>query len=91
MSQNQATSVPSNDELEHFNKSQLLSFLKSRGVKQSGNKDILLKVAKLVANRPVITVSSDNITSSSSDSVLEWKNAATEVALIPKGFNLETL
>ena len=38
MSQNQATSVPSNDELEHFNKSQLLSFLKSRGVKQSGNK-----------------------------------------------------
>ena len=90
MSQNQATSVPSNEKLDHFNKSQLLSFLKSRGVKQSGNKDILLKVAKLVANRPVITVSSDNITSSSSDSVSEWKNAATEVAPIPKGFNLET-
>ena len=33
MSQNQSNlSVPSNDELEHFNKCQLLSFLKSRGV-----------------------------------------------------------
>ena len=87
MSQNQSnSSVPSNDELEHFNKCQLLSFLKSRG-----NKDILLKVAKLVANRPVITVTSDHTTSLTINSVLEWKNAATEVAPIPKGFNLETL
>ena len=92
MSQNQSnSSVPSNDELEHFNKCQLLSFLKSRGVKQTGNKDVLLKVAKLVANRPVITVTSDHTTSSTINSVLEWKNAATEVAPIPKGFNLEIL
>ena len=90
MSQNQSnSSVPSNDELEHFNKCQLLSFLKSRGVKQT--EDILLKVAKLVANRPVITVTSDHTTSLTINSVLEWKNAATEVAPIPKGFNLETL
>ena len=92
MSQNQSnSSVPSNDELEHFNKCQLLSFLKSRGVKQTGNKDVLLKVAKLVANRPVITVTSDHTTSLTINSVLEWKNAATEVAPIPKGFTLETL
>ena len=58
---------------------------------QTGNKDILLKVAKLVANRPVITVTSDHTTSLTINSVLEWKNAATEVAPIPKGFNLETL
>ena len=51
------SSIPSNDELEQFNKSELLAFLKSRGVKQTGNKDILLSVAKLVAKRPVITVS----------------------------------
>ena len=58
---------------------------------QTGNKDILLKVAKVVANRRVITVTSDHSTSVTINSVKEWKNAATEVAPIPKGFNLETL
>ena len=92
MSQIQSnSSAPSNNELEHFNNTQLQSFLKSHGVKQSGNKDILLKVAKLVAQRPVITVSSEHTYSPLSDSVIEWKNAATEVAPIPKGFTLETL
>ena len=92
MSQIQSnSSAPSNNELEHFNNTQLQSFLKSHGVKQSGNKDILLKVAKLVAQRPVIIVSSEHTYSPLSDSVIEWKNAATEVAPIPKGFTLETL
>ena len=55
--------IPSNDELENFNILELKEFLKARGVGQTGNKDTLLKVAKLYANRPVIAVPSDQIDS----------------------------
>ena len=50
MSQNQSNSkIPPMDELEHFKKPELQAFLKARGVGSTGNKDVLLKMAKLYA------------------------------------------
>ena len=92
MSQNQSNSkIPSSDELEHFKKPELQAFLKARGVGSTGNKDVLLKMAKLYANRPVVTVPSDNTSSQPDDSVIVWQNAATGTAPIPSGFTLETI
>ena len=54
--------------------------------------DQLLKKGKCVCGGiKKALVTSDHSTSLTINSVLEWKNAATEVAPIPKGFNLETL
>ena len=84
MSQNQSNSkIPSSDELEHFKKPELKAFLKALGVGSTGNKDVLLKMAKIYANHPVVTVPSDNTSSQPNDSVLVWQNAATETAPIP--------
>ena len=47
---------PSVDELEHFNKPELKTFLRDRGLGQTGTKEQLLKVAKPYATRPVIPV-----------------------------------
>ena len=50
MSQNQSNSkITSSYELEHFKKPDLQAFLKARGVGSTGNKDVLLKMAKLYA------------------------------------------
>ena len=57
MSQDKSISkIPSNDELEGFKKHELQAFLKERGVGQTGNKDkgVLLSLAKLYANIPVV-------------------------------------
>ena len=48
-------------------------------------------MAKLYANRPVVTVPSDNTSSQPDDSVIVWQNAATGTAPIPSGFTLETI
>ena len=47
---------PSLDELERFNKPELKTFLRDRGLGQTGTKEQLPKVAKLYAIRPVIAV-----------------------------------
>ena len=92
MSQNQSNSkIPPIDELEHFKKPELQAFLKARGVGSTGNKDVLLKMAKLYANCLVVTVPSDNTSSQPDDSVIVWQNAATGTAPIPSGFTLETI
>ena len=80
---------PSSDELNKYKKEELMQFLKSRGVKQSGTRKVLLSVAKLVAKRPVLTVSSVQTPSAPNDQVVVWHNSATEVAPIPKQFTLE--
>ena len=55
MSEEKSSSrIPSCDELKTFNKHELQSFLKARAVGQTGNKDTLLNLAQLYANRPVI-------------------------------------
>ena len=48
--------IPSIEELEHFKKPALRSFLKERGLRQTGTRKELLNVAKLYATRPVIAV-----------------------------------
>ena len=84
---------PSVEDLEHYKKAKLLEFLKSRGVKQnkSAKRSVILSVAKLVATRPVITVSPDENLPLQSESDLSWKDAASEVPTIPAGFTLETI
>ena len=98
MSQDKSSSkILSNDELEGFKKHELQAFLKERGVGQTGNKDkgVLLSLAKLYANIPVVIsdpeVSFKDSSSLPFDSVIVWQDAATEKAPIPFGFNMETI
>ena len=53
-----------------------------------------MSVAKLVANRPLLTVSppeSEDTSSVPTDTVLVWKNCATDAVHIPSGLTLETI
>ena len=96
MSQHKSSmKIPSKEELGKFKKPELVAFLKARGVPSTGNKEALLKLAVLYADRPEV-ISDPEVTfkeSSSlpSDSVNQWKNVLTEKAAIPSGFTLETI
>ena len=76
--ESQNLSLPSNDELEHFRKTDLQAYLKARGVGQTGNRDQLLNLAKLYAARPVVEVTPDQNPLPVDPNIL-WKNAASEM------------
>ena len=86
----QNLSLPSNDELEHFRKTDLQAYLKARAVGQTGSRDQLLNLAKLYAARPVVEVTPDQ-NPLPVDPNIVWKNAASEIAQIPPSFTLETI
>ena len=94
MSEEKSSSrIPSCDELKTFNKHELQSFLKARAVGQTGNKDTLLNLAQLYANRPVIN-SGPEVTVAvdlPNDYVTTWQNVDTEKVSIPTGFTLEKI
>ena len=46
--------IPSKEELGKFKKPELVAFLKARGVPSTGNKEALLKLAVLYADRPEV-------------------------------------
>ena len=52
MSQHKSSmKIPSKEELGKFKKPELVAFLKARGVPSTGNKEALLKLAVLYADR----------------------------------------
>ena len=72
----EGSKVPSSQELGKYKKQELVAFLKARCLPSTGNKEHLLKLARLYANRPEV-ISDPEVTFKDSnllpsDTVNEW-------------------
>ena len=93
----EGSKVPSSQELGKYKKQELVAFLKARCLPSTGNKEHLLKLARLYANRPEV-ISDPEVTFKDSnllpsDTVKEWYGVISggKKAPIPSGFTLETI
>jgi hypothetical protein len=84
--------MPSVQDLEKMKVIELKEFLKSRNVKNSGNKFELLRMARLYVNHPVINLDQGTgVPCQIWESATEWKDVSTFSLSIPSAFSIASI